>query len=88
MLIKNLNQKRILFADSGKDSWNAPIVARAILRRVSKQERITINRFDLEVLNQMAIVLRIGGRFNNPFQSGIWTQEMEIETSILLKPFR
>lgn len=68
-LLRNLNQKRILFAEDGIDRWNAANVACAILRRIERQGHVTINHFDVQAINRMHKVLHTGGHYNNPFQS-------------------
>jgi hypothetical protein len=67
MLIKNLNQKRILFAENGVERWQAAPVARAMLRRITRADTAVINKFDVIVINRMHEVLHTGGHFNNPF---------------------
>ena len=89
MLIRNLNQKRILWAEQGIDRWNAAPVARAILRRISRQDTITINHEDARTINRMAEVLHIGQRFPNPFNGDAsYISKLEVPTSEVLAIFK
>ena len=67
MILRNLNQKRILFSEDGIERWQAAMVARAILRRIECQGQITVNHFDVTIINRMHEVLHTGRQFNNPF---------------------
>ena len=69
MILRNLNQKRILFSEDGIERWQAAMVARAILRRIECQGQITVNHFDVTVINQIHEVLHTGRQFNSPFRA-------------------
>ena len=67
MLLRNLNQKRILFSEDGIERWQAATVAAVIVRRISRSETVRINHFDVTIINRMHEVLHTGRQFNSPF---------------------
>ena len=87
-LLQTLEEKRVLFADTGVDSWNSATVARQILARIAESETVAINKFDLETLHRMGRVLQIAVAITNPFQSlAIDLHSIEMDSSMILAQF-